>query len=248
MSELFAAVRRPGRLSGPRDWAQALAATGAIVAVVWALPRPAPSPPSPRRPEEPELVFMRLPPPAPAARAEPAHERPRSPVKPHRKRAAARRPVAPAAVQEEARTEERERDAAAPAEVDAAEGGAGEGADDDGSSGGVAGGVLGGVPGSSGEVVGLAQVREPPRLLQRTLPRYPEEAERDEVEGEVCLSLVVGVDGRVEPGSIRVTRSMKPFDGEAVAAVRAWRFSPAIGLDGRPVRVMVEVPVRFVLS
>jgi protein TonB len=44
-----------------------------------------------------------------------------------------------------------------------------------------------------------------------------------------------------------VLKSVAPLDAAAIAAVRQWRFRPARDADGRPVRVIMEVPVRFVL-
>ena len=44
-----------------------------------------------------------------------------------------------------------------------------------------------------------------------------------------------------------MTRSIALLDAAAVAAVRQWRFRPARSADGTPVRVRMEIPVRFVL-
>ena len=49
-----------------------------------------------------------------------------------------------------------------------------------------------------------------------------------------------------EPGA-HVLRSIALLDDEAIAAVEQFRFRPARDRDGSPVRVIVEVPLRFVL-
>jgi len=37
------------------------------------------------------------------------------------------------------------------------------------------------------------------------------------------------------------------FDAAAVAALHQWRFEPGRDRDGKPVRVLIEVPIRFQL-
>jgi|APLak6261679142_1056127.scaffolds.fasta_scaffold00055_44 protein TonB len=251
MSALFSAVRQPRRI-GARGWWQAAGLTaGFYVVAVLAWPRHEVESEAPRV-VEPELVFMRL----PAPRTVASSSAPRTvassrPVSPQRRRAVTVRATPPAIV---ASVEPAPRVEAPPAETEVEAEAGTEGSADEGEGGGGGGdgppgaGVEGGVPGANGEAVGVSLVREPPRLLQRCLPRYPAEAERDELEGEVVLTVIVGRDGRVEPDSIRVTRSQRPFDAAAIEAVRRWLFSPAVGRDGRVVRVIVEVPVRFVLT
>jgi protein TonB len=249
MSALFSAVRQPRRV-GARGWWQAAGLTaGFYVVAVLAWPRHEVESEAPRA-VEPELVFMRLPAPRAASSAAPRTVASSRPASPQRRRTVTVRATPPAVVPSveptprvEAPPAEVEVDAEAGTEASADEGGGGAGGD-----GPPGAGVEGGVPGANGEAVGVSLVREPPRLLQRCLPRYPAEAERDELEGEVVLTVIVGRDGRVEPDSIRVTRSQRPFDAAAIEAVRRWLFSPAVGRDGRVVRVIVEVPVRFVLT
>ena len=67
-----------------------------------------------------------------------------------------------------------------------------------------------------------------------------------QIEGQVALEVVIDRDGRVEE-AVRVTRSIPALDAAAIAAVRRWRFRPAHDHDGRTVRVIMEIPVRFVL-
>jgi protein TonB len=67
------------------------------------------------------------------------------------------------------------------------------------------------------------------------------------VEGQVMLEVVLDTTGEVEDGA-RVVESIPLLDDAAIAAVRQWRFRPARDRDGRPVRVLMEIPVRFVLQ
>lgn len=153
----------------------------------------------------------------------------------------AKKPVPPASVAP-ARAEQNEVAARDVAPGTAAGSANGEAA---GVAGGVAGGVPGGVVGGRGAVP-VSQVAEPPVLVRRVPPVYPEEARRRDVEGLVLLEAVLDRDGRVEP-DVKVLRSIPLLDAEAIAAVRQWRFSPARARGGETVRVILEVPIRFVL-
>lgn len=86
-----------------------------------------------------------------------------------------------------------------------------------------------------------------PELIESRPPTYPEIAIKRRWEGTVLLRLDVTPEGRV--GRVEILRGSghDVLDGEAVRAVRAWRFVPAIR-DGRPVATSVRLPVRFDLS
>lgn len=64
------------------------------------------------------------------------------------------------------------------------------------------------------------------RLVYAPPPRYPPDALRDGISGEVLLELTVGADGAVSEA--KVVRSSPPrvFDREALAAVKRWKFTP----------------------
>ena len=81
------------------------------------------------------------------------------------------------------------------------------------------------------------------RLVQSVTAAYPVHARTDEVEGDVAVEIVVDREGRVIDA--RVTRPAgHAFDAAALAAVRAYRFSPA-QREGRPVRVRMPWSVQF---
>jgi protein TonB len=113
--------------------------------------------------------------------------------------------------------------------------------------GGVAGGIAGGVVGGTGsEPVPVGRVAHPPVLVHRIAPVYPQKARRVGVEGLVLLEAILDRDGRVEPG-VNVIESVPMLDREAIAAVRKWRFRPARDASGESLRVILEIPIRFVL-
>lgn len=117
-------------------------------------------------------------------------------------------------------------------------GGSGEGSDD-------------GVPGGTGH--GGTPLKEMPRLLNRDevlagMRRlYPESERQAGREGAVVITIHIGDDGRVSSSDI--ARAASPAFDEAARKVGAlMRFSPAIGLSGRPVPVRMPQEVRFKLT
>jgi protein TonB len=86
---------------------------------------------------------------------------------------------------------------------------------------------------------------DPPRLLREVKPTYTESARRRGLEGEVLVEIVVRRDGSV--GDVRVLRRLgEGLDERAIAAVRQWRFAPAMR-HGVAVDVIVDVSVQFKL-
>ncbi|WP_311944051.1 energy transducer TonB [Halomonas piscis] len=63
----------------------------------------------------------------------------------------------------------------------------------------------------------------------RVNPTYPSRAQRRGMEGFVEVSFIIRRDGRVEPGSIDVTRARprRMFDKAAREAIRQWQFEPS---------------------
>lgn len=117
-------------------------------------------------------------------------------------------------------------------------GGSGEGSDE-------------GVPGGTGH--GGTPLKELPRLLNRDevlagLKRlYPESERQAGREGAVVIMIHLGTDGLVS--SSDVARAASPaFDAAAKKVGALMRFSPAIGLNGKPVPVRMPQEVRFRLT
>jgi protein TonB len=83
-----------------------------------------------------------------------------------------------------------------------------------------------------------------PTVIREIRPTYTPEAMRAKVQGLVVLDVVVQRDGT--PGDIRIVRSLDPggLDGQAILAVRGWRFNPG-RLNGAPVDVLVTIELMF---
>ena len=85
-----------------------------------------------------------------------------------------------------------------------------------------------------------------PRILREQKPEYTTEAMRARIQGSVEVEAVVDTDGNI--ADARVVRALHPdLDESAVAAVKAWKFSPGLK-DGKPVPVLVDIEMSFALS
>lgn len=112
---------------------------------------------------------------------------------------------------------------------------------------GVVGGLPGGVPGGSGSAaIPAGNVAHPPQLIHRVAPLYSAEARRLDVSGLVVLEAILDREGKVE-SDVKILKSIPLLDKEAIAAVRQWRFRPARNDRGDAQRVILEIPIRFVL-
>jgi TonB family protein len=99
--------------------------------------------------------------------------------------------------------------------------------------------AAGGAAGGEGGSVTRPEVIE----SSRTLPDYPEAAQRAGLEGVVVLKATIDAQGRLQ--DLRVLRGVDPLlDEAALAAVRQWRFRPATR-DGKPVRVEYMLTLDF---
>lgn len=86
-----------------------------------------------------------------------------------------------------------------------------------------------------------------PDYLRNTPPLYPAESRKAGEQGTVLLSVLVAEDGRPAGVQIQKGSGYARLDEAAVAAVKRWRFKPAVA-GGRKVAARVEVPVRFRLK
>ncbi|HEY1950475.1 MAG TPA: M56 family metallopeptidase [Bryobacteraceae bacterium] len=85
-----------------------------------------------------------------------------------------------------------------------------------------------------------------PTLLKKVEPEYSDSARKEKLQGTTLLALTIGTDGI--PSDIRVARSLQQdLDANAIAAVRQWRFRPAIR-GGAPVAVNAQVEINFKLQ
>lgn len=91
-----------------------------------------------------------------------------------------------------------------------------------------------------------ASVTSAPVPVHTVAPEYPINMRRDGIEGFVNVACRIDATGRLvraEP----VRSSDFSFVEPALAAVRQWRFKPALR-DGVPVEMDVTIPIRFALD
>jgi TonB family protein len=85
-----------------------------------------------------------------------------------------------------------------------------------------------------------------PEAIKTIHPKYPEAAKKEKLEGTVWLKVWIDESGRV--ANVAVHKSdAQVFDSAAIAAVRQWKFTPAMSKE-KPVAVWVSIPFRFKLS
>ena len=80
-------------------------------------------------------------------------------------------------------------------------------------------------------------------MISQVEPQYSDTAREDRVQGSVLLEGIVEPDGSMSV--TRIGRGLEPtLDHNAKYALERWRFEPG-RLNGVPVRVRMEVEVRF---
>ena len=85
----------------------------------------------------------------------------------------------------------------------------------------------------------------PVELLYRVRPKYPKDARRTKIQGQVVLNTVITKDGSVQ--NIKLTCGDPLLVNAAMDAVRQWRYKP-YQLNGEPVEAPTTITVNFSLS
>jgi protein TonB len=83
-----------------------------------------------------------------------------------------------------------------------------------------------------------------PSCLYCPNAQFSDEAVKAKYQGTVLVSAVIGADGRVIDAKV-VKGLGLGLDENAVAAVKTWRFKPALGPDGKPTTVRQQIEVAF---
>lgn len=83
-----------------------------------------------------------------------------------------------------------------------------------------------------------------PTCLYCPNAQFSDEAVKAKYQGSVLVSAVIAADGHVL--DVKVVKSLGlGLDENAVAAVKTWRFKPALGPDGKPTAVRQTIEVVF---
>lgn len=89
-----------------------------------------------------------------------------------------------------------------------------------------------------------AQTETPHQPIHSPEPEYPADALSKRQTGRVTLRVTVGTDGRVVAVSVLRTSGVPSLDQAALAAVRNWRFAPALR-SGVAIETEIAVPIKF---
>lgn len=100
-------------------------------------------------------------------------------------------------------------------------------------------------PSGSGVFNDANLVDAPGQILRRTDPIYPQDAINAHIEGVVELEAIIMRDGSVR--DVKVMSGDKKLAPAAVAAVKQWRFEPAV-IDGKLVESKQDVRLTFRLG
>jgi protein TonB len=84
---------------------------------------------------------------------------------------------------------------------------------------------------------------QPARLISRKDPEYPPIAKQSGAQGEVVLTAVVGLDGKVK--DVKVESGNPLLRNAAIAAVKQWVYRPTL-LNGKPIEAETKVTLNFV--
>jgi TonB family protein len=85
-----------------------------------------------------------------------------------------------------------------------------------------------------------------PKVIRKTSPAYPEEARKEKFQGRVVVRTVINEEGVIEDVEV-VEGQPYGLSEAAVAAVRDWRFEPAM-YEGEPVAVFYLLTINFRLE
>ncbi len=95
-----------------------------------------------------------------------------------------------------------------------------------------------------GEGQPAGDFQEPKKTVD-VKPEYPDRAGNLGTQGVVILQTTIEEDGSIGP--IRVEKGLRGLTGQAITAVRQWKYEPAT-LDGEPIAVNFTLTVNFQLG
>jgi TonB family protein len=85
------------------------------------------------------------------------------------------------------------------------------------------------------------RVKEP-RLVSKSAPNYPDTAKRAGIEGDVTVSAVVNITGKLT--SMKIVSGAPLLQHAALDSLRSWKYEPA-SLNEKPVPVQTSITVKF---
>ncbi|MFQ5705761.1 MAG: energy transducer TonB [Gemmatimonadales bacterium] len=90
-------------------------------------------------------------------------------------------------------------------------------------------------------------VDQPPERISSPPLEYPRQLAEASIEGMVIVAATVGVDGKIEDGSVKIVSSTNDgFEKPAIRLLMGSRFRPGM-LKGAPVPTQIQLPIQFTL-
>jgi bla regulator protein BlaR1 len=100
---------------------------------------------------------------------------------------------------------------------------------------------------AGGKTMKVAGDVQPPKILSKSAPVYPEAAKKDKVEGKVVVDCIIDEQGHVTQTKVAASAGNQDLDTAARDAVSSWTFRPAT-LKGKPVEVSYTITINFTLD
>jgi TonB family protein len=82
-------------------------------------------------------------------------------------------------------------------------------------------------------------------ILRQVRPRYPEDARKARIQGDVVLHAIIDTEGAVV--ELETVSGDPLLTQAAIEAVKQWKYKPTL-LNGQPVEVDTTITVHFVFS
>ncbi len=100
---------------------------------------------------------------------------------------------------------------------------------------------------SAADIVDYKNLDKKPKVVEKAMPVYPEEACRKNQTGITVVNVVVDESGRVSRTKIEKSSGFPLLDEAAVQAALKFRFEPG-EKDGKAVKTRMTIPFRFKLD
>jgi protein TonB len=80
------------------------------------------------------------------------------------------------------------------------------------------------------------------QLVHKVEPRYPDEARRQGIQGNVVLTGIIGKDGQM--GQLKAVSGDPILVDASIKAVKQWRYRPYL-LKGEPVEIETTITIKY---
>jgi periplasmic protein TonB len=86
-----------------------------------------------------------------------------------------------------------------------------------------------------------------PVLISKVNPKYPEEAKKEKIQGEVVVTAIISAEGKVLDVTVKKSPD-EQLSKAAMDAVKQWTFQPGKDAKGKAVQAKSDITVNFRLQ